>query len=101
MIRKHHQFFASILWGFDMVIVTASFVVAYFLRFHVFTPRASVDWSETFSLWATSIVIFTLVFRSSSLYHSHRLATRAGEIFQLFKATSLAMLLLVAVTYFF
>ena len=101
MIRKHHQFFASTLWLFDMVMVTVSFAVAYYLRFMVFTPKAMVPPSASISLWATSIVAFTFVFRSSGLYHSHRLTTRADEIFRLFKGTGLAMLLLVAATYFF
>jgi Undecaprenyl-phosphate glucose phosphotransferase len=100
MIKKHHQFFTSMLWLFDMLMVSLSFAVAYALRFDVFTAKGPVPARDTMSLWAMSIVIFTLVFRSSELYHSHRLTTRADEIFRLFKATGLAMLLLVAATYF-
>ncbi len=101
MIRKHHQFFASLLWAFDMAMVAISFAIAYFLRFDIFTPKAPVTLTDTLSLMGIASLIFTLVFRSGGLYHSHRLMTRADEIFSLFKAVSLAMLLLVATTYFF
>lgn len=101
MIKKHHQFFTSLLWLFDMVMVSASFGLAYLLRFEVFTRKAPVPTQrDSVALLGMSLVIFTFVFRGGELYQSHRLSTRADEIFRLFKSTSLAMLLLVAATYF-
>jgi Undecaprenyl-phosphate glucose phosphotransferase len=100
MIRKHHQFFASLLWLFDMVTVTIGFTVAYVVRFRLFKPPAPVTVQELAIMWAMAIVLFTGVFRSSGLYHSHRLITRADEVFRLFKANALAMLLLVSTAYF-
>ena len=102
MLKKHHQFFESMLWLFDLAMVTLGFAIAYVIRFQVLTPKKGyVPLRDNVALWAMSMVIFSLVFRSSDLYRSHRLTNRADEIFKLFKATGLAMLLLVAATYFF
>lgn len=101
MIRKHSQFFASILWSFDMVMVTLAFLAAYLIRFSYVSGGAPARSSETYLLLGTALVITTFVFRMSGLYQSHRLTTRGDEIFRIFQATGLSMLLLVAVTYFF
>jgi Undecaprenyl-phosphate glucose phosphotransferase len=102
MLKKHHQFFESLLWLFDMSMVTMGFALAYALRFHALTPtKGMVPFRDTAAAWATSLVIFTLVFRAGELYQSYRLSSRASEIFRLFKATCLSMLLVVAATYFF
>jgi Undecaprenyl-phosphate glucose phosphotransferase len=101
MLKKHHQFFNSMLWLFDMAMVTVSFALAYLLRFEVLTRAIQPPgYSDTLTLWAMSIVIFSFVFRGSELYQSHRLSTRADEVFRLFKSTALSLLLLVAATYF-
>lgn len=100
MLQKHKQFIASLVWLFDMVVMSAAFGLAYLLRFVVFTPPAPVPLGETLLLLGMASVIYTLVFRSGGLYQSLRLTTRRDETFALFKATTLSLLLLVAATYF-
>ena len=101
MIRKHSQFFASMIWLFDVTLLIGSFAAAYWLRFHGVGGAQAVSADETARLLAMAVAIFSLVFRSSGLYQSHRLTKRLDEIFQLFQATGLSLLLLVAATYFF
>lgn len=101
MIRKHSQFFASMLWLFDVATLVASFLAAYLLRFRVFSASGEVSSGDTALQLSMAVGIFSIVFRSSGLYQSHRLQKRADEIFQLFQATGLSLLLLVAATYFF
>jgi Undecaprenyl-phosphate glucose phosphotransferase len=100
MLRKHAQFFASLLWAFDMALVTTAFATAWLLRVHVVPAPAWVRAGEPATMLAISLVTFTLVFRAGGLYHSHRLTSRRHEIFALFQATALSLLLVVAATYF-
>src|SRR4051812_4494554 len=98
MIRKHSQFFSSILWAFDMTMVTLAFGLAYALRFR-FISGDPAPRGETYLLLAMALVICTAVFRQSGMYQSHRFATRGDEIYKIFQAVGLAMLLLVAATF--
>jgi Undecaprenyl-phosphate glucose phosphotransferase len=100
LIQKQSQFHASLVWLFDMTMLVASFWAAHAVRF-TWLPAVQAPREETMALLATAVVVFTLVFRASGLYHSHRLTTRTDEIFRLFKAIGLGLLLTVAVTYFF
>ncbi len=101
MIRKYAQFFASLLWLFDMAVLSLSFGAAFLVRSRVFAFLGPVPVAQSFGQLAMAVVIFSLVFRWSGLYHSRRLATRAQEVFAIFQAVSLGLLLLVAATYFF
>lgn len=99
MIRKYSQFFASLVWLFDMVVVSASFAGAWYLRFEVgATNQPSHE--ETLLTYLTCLAVFTVVFRWSGLYVSHRLSTRLDETFRIFRAVALSMLLIVTATYF-
>lgn len=95
MIRKHAQFFASLLWAFDMTLVSASFGLAHLVRFDVLHTDGTVQPFESLLVLVLSVVVFTFVFRWSGLYHSHRLTARSEEVFNLFKATALSLLVVV------
>jgi Undecaprenyl-phosphate glucose phosphotransferase len=101
MVRKYSQFFASLLWAFDMTLLTASFLVAHALRFRVIAAAGEVPREESALLLGMAVAIFSWVFRQSGLYQSHRLTSRTDEVFGIFKAIGLSLLMLVAATYFF
>ncbi len=100
MIRKYTQFVASLLWLFDMALLVVSFALAFFVRSTAFAAFGPVPVAQSFGQLAMAVVIFTLVFRMSGLYRSHRFATRLAEVFSIFQSIALALLLLVASTYF-
>jgi len=99
MLRKHNQFFASLVWLFDMAVVAGAFALAFAVRFMAFHADLPMP-GETGRLVVMAVAIFSLVFRWSGLYRSHRIAGRLAETFAVFKATSLSLLLLVAATYY-
>ncbi|MBN2359871.1 MAG: undecaprenyl-phosphate glucose phosphotransferase [Deltaproteobacteria bacterium] len=105
MLKKHHQFYASLLWLFDMAVVLTTFAIAYQTRFFwqsLIPVRLGVSPAEETLATVVSIaVIWTLVFRWSGLYDRRRTARHLEELFLLLKATLIGVVCLVAVFYFF
>lgn len=100
MIRKYSQLFASLVWLFDMVVVTAAFAAALYLRFHEQSPPIQPSHETTVLTWVTCLAVFTVVFRWGGLYASHRISKRLEETFRIFRAVALSMLIIVTATYF-
>lgn len=105
MLKKHHQFFASLLWLLDMTMVLLAFGLAYNLRFfwqQVAPPRWGISPVEETTILLSSIVlIWTAVFRLSGLYAPRRTGRLLDETFLVLRASALSMLCLIALFYFF
>src|SRR6059058_4885469 len=103
MFKRHNQLFTALRVLLDMLLVGAAFWGAYALRFG--SPRT---WpypqlplpEETFIVASLALVIWPLSLRAMGLYRPQRHRTPLDEVFGVFKATLMAGLLLVAVTYF-
>src|SRR5437764_12581439 len=103
MFKRHHRLFTALRVLLDMLLVGVAFWGAYALRFG--SPRT---WpypelplpEETFIVAALALVIWPLSLRAMGLYRPQRHKTPLEELFGVFKATLIAGLLLVAITYF-
>ncbi|HZX95671.1 MAG TPA: undecaprenyl-phosphate glucose phosphotransferase [Myxococcales bacterium] len=103
MFKRHNQLFTGLRVGLDMLLVAAAFWGAYALRFG--SPRT---WpypelprpDETFIVGLLAIIVWPLSLRAMGLYRPQRQKTPLDEVFGVFKATVVAGLLLVALTYF-
>ncbi|MGZ6143090.1 MAG: undecaprenyl-phosphate glucose phosphotransferase [Myxococcales bacterium] len=103
MFKRHHQLFTALRVLLDLGFVVAAFAGAYSLRFG--SPKT---WPfpelpqprETLIVLVLAVVIWPLSFRAVGLYRAQRQKTPLDEMFGVFKATVVAGLLLVAVTYF-
>jgi exopolysaccharide biosynthesis polyprenyl glycosylphosphotransferase len=103
MFKRHHQLFTALRVLLDMLLVGAAFWGAHALRFG--SPRT---WpypqlplpEETFIVAALALLIWPASLRAMGLYRPQRQKTPLDEVFGVFKATLIAGLLLVAVTYF-
>ncbi|MCA1828166.1 MAG: undecaprenyl-phosphate glucose phosphotransferase [Myxococcales bacterium] len=103
MFKRHHQLFTALRVLLDLCFVAAAFGAAYSLRFG--SPKT---WPypelplprETVIVALLALVIWPLSFRAVGLYRPQRQNTPLDEMFGVFKATVVAGLLLVAVTYF-
>jgi len=87
----------------DVAMVAAAFAGAYALRFgspRTFPYSELPPLRETLTVGALAVVLWPLVLRSVGLYRPQRQKSALEEVFGVFKATVLAGLLLVAVTYF-
>jgi Undecaprenyl-phosphate glucose phosphotransferase len=103
MFKRHNQLFTALRVLLDMLLVGAAFWGAYALRFG--SPRT---WpypelphaEETLIVAALALIIWPLSLRAMGLYRPQRQKTPLDEVFGVFKATIVAGLLLVALTYF-
>jgi Undecaprenyl-phosphate glucose phosphotransferase len=103
MFKRHHQLLTALRVLLDVAIVGVAFAGAYSLRFG--SPRT---WpyselprpEETFIVCVVALVLWPFAFRAMGLYRPQRQRAPIDEVFGVFKATLVAGLLLVALTYF-
>ena len=102
MFKKRLQLFQSLLVVNDALTLTACWIGAYYLRF--FTSLVPVTKGVPLLEDYLSLLFFVLVvwigtFHLNGLYH--RFYSRRKEIWTLFKATFVALMILVFITFFF
>lgn len=101
MFSRFQRFYNSVKIVTDLLVLAVSFGLAYLTRF--FGP---VSWEslptgeETVMSLVMVLVIFPMTFHKAHLYTTNRARTHLGEIFEIFKATLMAALILIALTYF-
>ncbi len=103
MFKRHHQLFTFLRVLLDLVIVALAFAGAYSLRFG--SPRTwpypeLPEGSATLIVFALALIVWPLSLQAVGLYRPQRQGTGIDEVFNVFKGTLLAGLLLVAATYF-
>src|SRR4051794_31156974 len=103
MFKRHNQLFTALRVLLDMLLGPAAFWGAYAIRFG--SPKT---WpypqlpqpGESLVVGGLALVIWPLCLRAMGLYRPQRQKTPLDEVFGVFKATLVAGLLLVAITYF-
>ena len=102
MFSRFQRFYTSIKVAADAVMLTAAFSLAYVTRFEGPIPvlYGLPPADETLLSLATVLLVFPLTYRQARLYATNRARTHIGELFEVFKATVMATLILVALTYF-
>ncbi|MEK7842387.1 MAG: sugar transferase, partial [Deltaproteobacteria bacterium] len=102
MLKRHSQFFESLLFITDIVIIVASWIFSYYLRFHsgLISIDKGVPPLKIYILLVLPIIfIWGFVFKSFGLYRPRRIASHAREIFDITKACAVSILVLIAVTF--
>ncbi|WP_434380812.1 undecaprenyl-phosphate glucose phosphotransferase [Melittangium boletus] len=102
MFSRFQRFYTSIKIATDVVMLTGAFALAYVSRFDGPIPvlYGMPAWEETLLSLATVLLVFPITYRQARLYATNRARTHIGEVFEVFKATIMATLLVVALTYF-
>jgi Undecaprenyl-phosphate glucose phosphotransferase len=104
MFKRHHQLFSFLRVVLDTVTVAAAFGGAYAIRFGfpktLPYPGGLPPLQETLIVGAMACVLWPLSLRAVGLYRPQRQKSALDEIFGVFKATLIAALLLVSITYF-
>jgi FlaA1/EpsC-like NDP-sugar epimerase len=101
MLKRHSQFFKSLMLVNDLVFLTLSWWLAYLLRFYVnfpFVPESYV-FRHYVIAWLLILLIFGVVFHVLDLYRPRRISTHLRETADLFKGVSLAMLIFFGVIF--
>lgn len=105
MLRQYSQFFSTLMFLGDLILVTAAWVAAYYVRFAtpivpLFHPQAAIPPLEHYLYLLIYIVpIWAVALRYGYQYHSRRTTTMAREIASLSKQMGFGMLALLAVTF--
>lgn len=104
MLKQKRQLFEYLFMVADLVVVSAAWVIAYWLRF--MTDLVPVDKGvPEFEYYSAMLVfiwlIWAFVFRRMGLYRPMRGVRRTRELWVLVNANALAILLLISLTYLF
>jgi Undecaprenyl-phosphate glucose phosphotransferase len=101
MLKRHSQFFKSLMMVNDLMFLTLSWWLAYLLRFHAhipFEPEPYV-FRHYIVAWLLILAIFPVVFQLLELYRPRRISTHWRETVDLLKGVSLAMLIFFGVIF--
>lgn len=104
MLKKHSQFLESLVLLGDLVVIAAAWLVSYFLRFRVGPVPVYFGvppLTPYLVLLGAVLVIWPVAFKGLGLYRPRRIASHLGEIWDIAKASSLATLLVIALTFFY
>jgi len=102
MLKKHSEFFKSILFVLDLAVIAIAWMGAYFLRFSVLPVEKEIHPIAPYVFLLFPIaIIWAIAFRTFDLYRPRRISSRLSEIGDVVKACSLATIMLIAVSAFF
>jgi Undecaprenyl-phosphate glucose phosphotransferase len=103
MLKRHTEFFKNLLFLSDLLLVSGCWVAAYFIRFSapVFPVTKGIPPIEPY-LWLLLpiLLVWGICFSSFNLYRPRRMGSHLAEFFDLGKANTLCILILVALTFF-
>lgn len=104
MLKKHSQFFESVLFVSDLVIIALSWLLSYYIRFQsgaVSAGKGAPNPYYYLLILFQIIIIWPFAFRSFGLYRPKRTNSHISEVFDIAKACVLSVLVLVSLTFFF
>ena len=103
MLKRHSDFFKNLLLLSDLLLISGCWIAAYFVRFSVpiFPVTKGTPPIEPY-LWllVPIIVVWGTCFSSMNLYRPRRMGSHFAEFFDIAKANTLCILILVAITFF-
>ena len=103
MLKRHSEFFKNLLFLSDLLLISGSWVGAYFIRFStpLFPVTKGIPAIEPY-LWLLFpiILVWGLCFSTLNLYRPRRMGSHFAEFIDLAKANTLCLLILVALTFF-
>ena len=103
MLKRHSQFLQSLLFIFDLGLICLCWITAYYIRFlEGFAPvdKGIPPFSLYVSLLIPIMVVWGISFRAFHLYRPRRMGSHLAEVFDIAKANTLSVLILVALTFF-
>ena len=98
MLKKHNQFFKSLLLISDLFFVSIAWWFAYGLRFStpLFSPSDHFVPRHYFIAWLMILVLWAAVFEWADFYRPRRLSTRHHETVELIRCSATALSLFLA-----
>lgn len=100
MLKAYSRFFEHLTLAADLLLIAACWVVAYTVRFDVFPVIAKPPFSGYALQLVPILVVWGFAFRAFDLYRPNRLGSRVSEWLDVGKASTLGVLVLVAIMTF-
>ena len=103
MLKRQSRFYISILALGDLVGALFSWIMAYYFRFYVDiipVTKGIPEFRIYLLLAPLVIIIWGAVFKAFGLYETGRLRSFWAEVFALLKGSTLALLLLIVISFF-
>ncbi len=100
MLKAHSRLFMQLTLAADAALIAACWVLAYWLRFHVF-GRGDIPPFRDYALQLLPIlVVWAFAFKAFDLYRPQRLGSHLQEWWDIAKASSLGAVVLLAIMTF-
>ncbi len=103
MLKRHREFYKSILLLIDFFLISVGWVSAYFLRFYTdFIPitKGVPVFTNYLALFPAVLLAWGMAFKSFDLYRPQRVGSLLSEVFDVTKGCGLMTILLVAISFF-
>jgi len=104
MLKKHSKFFETLVLLFDCIALCVSWMLAYYLRFYCPVIPVSKGIPPFFTYLTLLVIMLPLwyiVFKAFGLYRPRRISSKFAEVADIAKGTTIAILILVSLTFFF
>ena len=104
MLKKHAQFFENILFFADLFVIGFSWFISYYIRFYsglLPIEKGIPPFIIYLYLIIPILFIWSFVFKSFGLYRPKRISSYISELFDIVKACSFSVLVLISITFFF
>ncbi len=103
MLKKHSQFFESVLFLSDLFIIALSWLASYYFRFYagIIPVDKGVPGLFKYSLLLIPIIIiWAFAFKGFGLYRPKRTGSHLSELYDISKACAVSVLVLISFTFF-
>ena len=104
MLKKHSKFFESVLLFMDWTTLSVSWMLSYYLRFYsgvIPVYKGIPPFKIYLTLLIFMIPLWSMVFKIFGLYRPRRVSTRFSEVIDIGKASTLATLVFISLTFLF
>lgn len=103
MLKRHSEFIESLMLLADLLVISASWLGAYYFRFYwgpVSVYHEVPDIRPYLLLLGLIVIVWGIAFKAFGLYRPKRISSRLAEVRDIAKACTLAVLILIAATFF-
>ncbi|MFO0773162.1 MAG: undecaprenyl-phosphate glucose phosphotransferase [Nitrospiraceae bacterium] len=103
MLKRHAEFLKSVLFLVDLALICVCWVLAYDMRiagFPVPVTKGIPPLGPYVGLLIPIVLVWGIAFQAFNLYRPRRMGSHLEEVMDLAKANSLAVLVLVAISFF-
>lgn len=103
MLKRHSEFLKSLLFLFDLVLICACWLAAYYIRFSGLVEPVTKGIPPLISyVWLIGpiLIVWGFSFQAFNLYRPRRMGSHVAEFLDIAKANTLSVIILVALSFF-